>query len=447
MSGRRDPLEALAQRWGAAGYLVVILGTEVLTRLVGYLAWDRTGPGASAQFVVYIVGLALGLLLWRACPSRQSAAGLFRVLIIVALALWLLDAGRRLAAGQMFNPLWVAVPLLLAMIWRKPPTREEAHAVVSGVAVTFAGAVVVALFSEMAGLSGSWYAVLQFERLQAWDAAYYWLPLADVLGVDGRWAGPFLHPNHAGPIGGLLIVVGMCRAGVLRWIFLLMGFLVLLLTASRTSMIGALAGAVVVVAAAVLWDRGISRSQWFALATGTVATFIILAWSVVGVNDAATSGEDLSVTGQVANASGRPEVWAAYARIWAESPWWGVPDARIVLAVEAGELPDWAASAHNLLLDSLVRFGVVGAVLVVAVLTVTGVLAVRAAAAGARVGLGLLFVVLGSALTEAVVFWRTWGASTIILFLAVIASVGPYPPARWPKRGSRRPEATIPAAD
>lgn len=443
MPGRRDPLEAIAERWGAAGYLVVILGTEVLTKLVGYLAWERTGPGAGAQFVVYIVGVALGLLLWRQCPRRAPAAGLLRAVLALAAVLWLLEIGRRVVVGEPFNPLWVTVPLLLAMTWWKPPSAPEARSTITAVAVVFSVAVVVAVACEAAGWSRSWYDLLSREAQQEGDASNYWLPLAGLIGLDARWAGPFIHPNHAGPIGGLLVVVGMSRRGTVQWWLLAVGFLVLLLTSSRTALVGALAGACAILLAAALWDRRITWPQWVVMSGTTVALLVTLAWSVRYSGQVAST----SAAEQVASASGRSTIWPVYAQIWQESPWWGVPDDRIVLAVEAGRLPDWAATAHNLLLDSLVRFGIVGAALVVAVLAVTGVMAVRAAAARSRVGLGLVFVILGCALTEAVVFWRTWAVSTIILFLAVIASAGSYPPARWPRRASKAPEPITSTAD
>jgi O-antigen ligase len=175
--------------------------------------------------------------------------------------------------------------------------------------------------------------------------------------------------------------------------------------------------------------------------------FGVLALSVTGVDDGAPEGAGASVTEQVSSASGRSEVWSAYAQIWRESPWWGSPDERIGLAALTGQLPGWASTAHNLLLDSLVRLGLLGTTLVVVAFVVVGLLAVRAAAHGVREGIGLTAVVLGCSLTEALVYWRLLSISTIILFLAVIASVGPYPPARWPRRGSSRPEATISAAD
>ena len=443
MSDGRDPLQALAVRWGAAGYLVAILGTEILTMLLGAALWQ---PGRSievVQLIVYVTGLALGLVLWRHCPARSAARGLLRVFLALALALWVLEAGRQWVAGVWVNPVWLAVPLLLILVWRKPPAPVEATAVITGMAVVVLGSVAVALALEVAGVAQSWYTVTESEVLRAGDRATYWLPLAGPLGLEGRWAGPFPHPNMAGPVGGLLIVVGMCRRGWLQASLLVGGFAVLLLTSSRTSIVGALAAVIVVVLASLVWDRPRSRVQWSVL-VGTPAALVLMLAQSLTYTGTTTS---LGVSGQLASATGRSTIWPVYADLWLDSPWTGVPDAVIQQAIAAGRLPAWAEHAHNLGLDSLVRFGILGALLVVGALVVAGLLAVRAAAGGVRVGIGLLFVVVGCALTESLVFWRLWAISTIILFLAVIASVGPYPPARWRGRSPTQPEPISSAAD
>ena len=46
------------------------------------------------------------------------------------------------------------------------------------------------------------------------ERAAYFLPLADVFGIEGRWSGPFAHPNLAGPAGGFLLILGATRRGL-----------------------------------------------------------------------------------------------------------------------------------------------------------------------------------------------------------------------------------------
>jgi hypothetical protein len=436
VAGRRDPLTAITERWGAAAYIVMLLGTEVLTMLVRTLGSSLDGGQVILRLAAYATGMVLAVFLWRQAPSRLPARGLLRVFLVLALALWVLEAGRRWMAGAWLNPIWLAVPLLVVLLWRKPPNRAEATAAVTGVAVAFMGVVLAALVLERAGMTRDLY--VNMESLREFDLVNYWLPLSDLLGVDGRWAGPFPHPNHAGPVGALLIVVGLCRTGIVQASLIPMGFVVLLVTSSRTSTVAGLAGASAVLLSALLWDRRRSLIQWTILSGVPFLLAAVALRSVQGGVAASGSGEE--VARRVESAMGRSTIWPTYLQIWLESPWTGSPDRRIVLAAQRGDLPDWAATAHNLLLDALVRFGLIGSVVVVAALTVAGVMTVRAAAAGVRVGVGLLAVIVACGLTEALVSWLQWSASTIILFLAVIASIGPYPPARWRPSPSSEPE-------
>ena len=446
VSGRRDPLEAAVARWGAAAYLTVLLCTEVLTMLVGVIAWRPDGSGAIGQLVVYVTGMVIGLFLWVRCPARPTAGGLLRWFLVLAVLMWILLLARELLTDGPLNPLSLAVPLLLALAWAKPPTPAEAAAVVTAVAGVFAAAVVVALILEVLGVAESWYVIRGFEAQREGDATAYWLPLAGPLGLEGRWAGPFPHPNMAGPVGGLLIVVGLCRRGWWRVILLVVGIAVLLLTASRTSTIGALLGSLAVLGAALLWDRRGSAGRWMALAGMPVLLAVMLGRGLVNDPSGGMVDSVDAAAAQASGASGRATIWPTYLDLWRESPWWGSPDARITSLVESGVLPRWAQHAHNLLLDTLARLGTLGGVVLLAVMAVAGLLTVRAAAARQQTGLGLLALILACALTETLVFWQLWAVSTIILFLAVLASVGPYPPARLRRAQPATPKATTTSA-
>ena len=57
----------------------------------------------------------------------------------------------------------------------------------------------------------SWYALLRGRPAgpgQPWTRSYYWLPFTDLLGLDGRWGGPLRHPN---PTGGIAAVRARLR--------------------------------------------------------------------------------------------------------------------------------------------------------------------------------------------------------------------------------------------
>jgi O-antigen ligase len=322
------------------------------------------------------------------------------------------------------SPVWITVIVLLLLIWVKPPDGAAGKRIVDAMAAILVAAVVLTLVLESAGTTLSWYQLYPpFDDFIESDNAGYWLPLAEPLGLDGRWAGPFPHPNMAGPVGGFLIVVGLCRRGWLQWAAIVTGVLVLVLTSSRTSTIAALVGAVVVLVAAAFrnWPR-----SWLSRAA-LLGTPVLIAALLLGTAAYTTPAGAVTSTGvsleQFSSLSGRTSIWPVYLRIWQESLWFGVPEGRIMNALQSGELPGWAITAHNLPLDTLVRFGILGGLLVAVALGVAAVMALRAAAGGRSVGLGTLAVIFTSGLTEALVFWRILTASTILLFLAVLASV------------------------
>ena len=407
-----------------AGYVVAILGTEVLVAVLGTLSLPGSPGGNMLQLIAYPLGLLLGIVLWLRAPSTRPAGGFLRAFLVLALSMWVLEAGRLAIAGRPVSPVWVTLIVLLLLIWVKPPDGAAGQRIVDAMAVIMVSAVVVTLVLESAGAALSWYQLYPpFDDFIESDNAGYWLPLAEPLGLDGRWAGPFPHPNMAGPVGGFLIVVGLCRRGWLQWVAIIAGVLVLVLTNSRTSTIAALVGAVVVLVAAAFrnWPRS-WPSRAALLGTPAVIAGLLLETAAYTTPAGAVTSTGVSLE-QFSSLSGRTSIWPVYLRIWQESPWYGVPEGRIANALQSGELPGWAITAHNLPLDTLVRFGILGGLLVAVALGVAAVMAWRAAAGGRIVGLGTLAVIFTSGLAETLVFWRILAASTILLFLAVLASI------------------------
>jgi O-antigen ligase len=114
---------------------------------------------------------------------------------------------------------------------------------------------------------------------------------------------------------------------------------------------------------------------------------------------------------------------------WLDSPFLGVPSGVIADAVRSGAIPAWAAaSAHNALLDALARTGLVGAALVIATAVVAVWLAIRAARWGQVMPIGVLGLLIVSGFSEALVSWQWPSASTTLLLLAVVGSLGPERP-------------------
>lgn len=431
--------------WRRSGYVVAILGTEVLVALLGTVDLPGSPGGNVLQLIAYPLGLLLGIVLWLRAPSTGPAVGPLRVFLVLALTMCVLESGRVLIAGNPLSPVAITVVALLLLIWVKPPDRASGQRIVDAMAVILIAAVGIALILESVGVTLSWYRLYpMFDEIIEGDNATYWLPLASVFGLDGRWAGPFPHPNMAGPVGGFLIVVGLCRRGWLQWGAIGAGMLVLLLTGSRTSTIAALVGSLVVLIAVALVGWPHARAARAALLGSPALLVSFLVATAVHAAPEGVVPSPGSTVEQFSSLTGRTAIWPVYVRIWQESPWFGVPDVRIAQAIQGGELPGWAITAHNLLLDALVRFGVAGAMLVVLAIGVAVLMALRAARSGYAVGLGTLAVIVTSGLTETLVFWRVLAASTILLVLAVIASVPVDPTERLVDAGAEsRPDEDL----
>ena len=371
------------------GYVVAILGTEVLVAVLGILNLPGSPGGNMLQLLAYPLGLLLGIVLWLRTPSVGPAVGLLRVFLVMALTLCVLESGRVVIAGKPLSPVVVTVVALVLLIWMKPPDRATGQRIVDAMAVILIAAVGVTLILESAGVALSWYRLYpMFDGIIEGDNATYWLPLASMLGLDGRWAGPFPHPNMAGPVGGFLIVVGLCRRGSLQWWAIGAGVLVLLLTGSRTSTIAALAGALVVL---------IARASH--------------GWPSAWVPRVALLGTPASSSG-----CSLPRRSTRHRTVWhrrRERPWSSsarCPGARRSGRSTSGSgwslrgsacrtcgstrrssrvsSPGWAITAHNMGLDALVRFGVAGAMLLAVAIGVAALMAGRAARSGQAVGLG-----------------------------------------------------------
>jgi O-antigen ligase len=427
-------------RESAAPYVVTLIGADVVATLLGVLVSPADGDLA-LQYVVFLLGVAAAAVLWWLYRPSEHLPRVQVVGLLLMAALWLAVLVRTVAYGQSLGPVSITVVLLLAMMWIKPPDARGARETVDGLSWLLVGVAAMALLLEVGGWAPSWYVRLEMDpTLPAFDRDYYWLPLADLLGLDGRWAGPFVHPNHAGVIGGLLIVVGLCRDRWRRLVLTGAGLAVLVLVQSRTSTIStAVAVACVIV---VLWRTGgLDRPRRVAGAVvGVVLVGLLIIPLLRGISLSATAGDYVASYG---TAMGRSEVWRAYLDLWRESPILGISDARIVEAARAGELPGWAATAHNLVLDTMARLGVVGALLLIALLAAVAVGAVAAARRGSAVAMGLVALLAVSGLTEALVSWSRFASGTVLLLMAWVAALE-RPSGQPPTPGRRRP--TAPAA-
>jgi O-antigen ligase len=260
---------------------------------------------------------------------------------------------------------------------------------------------------EVLGVIPAWYAAHGEvgRNLLTFDLENYWLPLRELLGLDGRWGGYALFPNIQGQAGALLLVFGFTRPGVRRVAFVLTGMAVLLLTDSRTSYAAAAAG-LVLLALLPGWHSAARR------------------WSPARI---LALGLGMAMAGRVAlkvladpNLTGRLAVWPDFLSLASQNPALGAGAPAIDDAVAAGDLPGWADQGHNILIDTMVRFGAVGLVLAVGFLGLALAIGVRGARLGEGVALALAVALLVSCMGDLGLVWPYPSEGMSILILSVL---------------------------
>jgi hypothetical protein len=389
-------------------YLGCWLVTDVLAQFLVWMLPDWTVLGGrSGTLVVVLIGWTVSVVLWARTRGTTMATGSLRAFLVTVLLLWGYVVVLMNLRHEDLGVNALLTPVLLLMLIAKPPTSISALRATDAFAWALVAVSAASLALERFGISPSWYDTAGFD--DSTDRLNYWLPLVDIFGIDGRWAGPFSHPNIAGPVGAFLLVYGVTRPGARRIVFAVSGGLILLLTSSRTSQGAALMGLVTL--AMVWWLRRPSRlaAGWRALIVALPA--VLFFGIVLKVNP---------------NLTGRSEVWPTMVDLWRGSPVFGIGGAGFEDAIAAGTLPDWAHHGHNVPLDGLVRYGLIGGVLVLLVLVLAAVISFLGARAGGyAVGIALFVAILVGGMGDTIVHWEFPTNATYVLILAVLISVRP----------------------
>lgn len=197
----------------------------------------------------------------------------------------------------------------------------------------------------------------------------------DVAGV-GRMSGLFGSPNSAGGFAGLTLVVnlawlmwrpvGSSRKGAwLALVFVASAAAMIVLSGSRNAMLSTMLACSVV--AAIRWPRAVLAGAVIAALAALVITTLGLwgrvADNVIGLLSRQQHGFD------VQNLTGRTEIWRFVLQRWGESPWigYGLGGSRTVIST--GFATFWGkttGTTHNALLESLLDLGLIGALMLFA---------------------------------------------------------------------------------
>ena len=381
------PMWHLADAWIVPAVLapVVALGASYSAPQVLFVA---SQPVAVA-LTFFLFGLSV--LLWIFFEPRETWPPLFQVVIFSLLALWVMGM---LSSVVQRDPVdltsLVAGPLLILLVLKRPPSRSvwmsgDAYAV---------SLLAVSLLAQIQDVLG-----VREMREQFWIRLPFF---ADFFGPIPRWEGPFSNPNIAGPVGAFLVVYGIWRSGVLRFVLVGSGALVVVIADSRTGFIAVLAPLVVLLVVRSL--RGLRTSG-------------VPDWLTYGVFTAIAAASFLVVLRLDPSLNGRIEIWNQFLGLWQENWLFGAGQTGIQEAVNSGDLPSWANHGHNLVIDVLGRFGLMGAIALLSALTFLTFLVWFDAKSGQGAALSILVMFVAAGVTEDLIDWRYLGIHYVPLLL------------------------------
>ena len=379
----------------AVPYLATLVVAVSLSHLVRYLApYSPTLSGQPLAVLVQFGFFAITVVLWwtykSPLPSSRLLTAFFVLLGLTSFtfsALTLLDSSG-------LNPTsFLVIPSLL-LVWRKPPTFRAAIRVTD---IFSWFLIFMALISQ----------ILDISRIKPIHVEFGmpWTLLKSVFGVEYRWEGPFGHVNFAGTIGAFLLVYGLSRSRWTRVAFLAFGLAILLMSGSRTALLGAAVGIGVMFAfsqqigkfTTPRWLRIIAPS---AVLAGTMSFFVL-------------RDPDLDL---------RVPIWHVYISLWKDSPVLGLGDSGFAQAIQNNLLQSWVTQAHSIYFDTLTRYGIVGLVFLLATLILAAMIAVRAGIKGLPVGVAVLSAFLTIGLAETFVDWRYISIQSLPMMLATLLS-------------------------
>jgi hypothetical protein len=163
----------------------------VLERYANYLLFEEPlVKGQPANVVVSFAYFGVAIVLWLLVPRRPRARGALLAFLSAMSLAWLVHWGLYRFHGDAVNYTAILyVPMLLLILF-KPPNISEARTETLSLAWAVAAVLVVTFVLEQLGLLA---VKNQAPYVVEFDEDRYFLPLNDLLGIDGRWLGPFGH--------------------------------------------------------------------------------------------------------------------------------------------------------------------------------------------------------------------------------------------------------------
>jgi O-antigen ligase len=381
-------------------YLSVLAVGIVLMQYANYLKFEQPiYRGQSANIVVYFLVFLIAAVLWFGVKSHARARGWLLGFLILMSVAWVAHWFLFRLHGDAFNYTALLYVPILVMIWMKPPSVREAWVAILAFAWATTSILVLTRVLEMIGVLAI---KTQSEGVIAFDEERYFLPINDLLGIDGRWPGPFGHNGDTAMMGAFLIVIALSYWTRSSYVFLAVGALTLLVTSGRAS-IGAVLAAIVIL---VMFAREGSLARiprwiriWGGIGALIFGAVFMYSWS--------------------AGSTGRNAFWPAFLNLWESAPLVGIGTSGIAVS---GGITEQFGHAHSLYIDELARYGVLGFVTQFGAIAVGLVIAFMAAKRGMAGPLAIMTAYLVTGVTEPRNHWISPTVTGTLLILAVVTA-------------------------
>jgi len=372
----------------------------VLAQFSNYLWFEEPiYRGQPANVVVYFLVFLIAAVLWFGVKSHAKARGWLLGFLILMSVAWVAHWFLFRLHGDAFNYTALLYLPILVMIWVKPPSVGEAWVAILAFAWATTSILVLTRVLEMIGVLA---VKTQPAGVIAFDEEHYFLPINDLLGIDGRWPGPFGHNGDTAMMGAFLIVIALSYWTRSSYVFLAVGALTLLVTSGRAS-IGAVLAAIVIL---VMFAREGSLARiprwiriWGGIGALVFGAVFMYSWS--------------------AGSTGRNAFWPAFLNLWESAPLVGIGTSGIAVS---GGITEQYLHAHSLYIDELARYGLLGFITQFGAIAVGLVVAFLAAKRGMAGPLAILTAYLVTGVTEPRNNWISPTVTGTLLILAVVTA-------------------------
>ena len=392
-------------------YLISVQVTALASAYINYLR-NQVDPGGWLIFGqapgIYIPFLAfpVTLILWLMC-RQWATRSRWTVVFLFGLGIsWVVHFALIQIHGDMsVHAVWLFVPVLILLLI-KPPTWEAARQTLQALAWGIVGIALLTLLLERLGaLQQSFPGGAE---VIAWQEARYWLPLQDLLGVEGRWPGPFGSNQKTAFMAVISIIIGLTNTGWRRLILVLGGSFILVLTGSRGGFLALAIGVFILLA----------FSRWRTLER-VPATYRLVIATLVFVGAALLLYNQGSL-----GLTGRLPLWTGFLNLWEASPFIGVGQTGIssAPAIVTWMDPTWM-DAHSIYVQQLTRYGILGSLFAFGSLLVGLAATMLAAIRRWSLPLALIAAYLGAGFTEYLHDgWQLLSTQVVMVVVAVLGA-------------------------